>query len=29
MTVKVKNFDLDAKYFSKKEEYLKKEYKKD
>ena len=29
MTVKVKKFDLDAKYFSKKEEYEKKEYKKD
>ena len=28
MTVKVKKFDLDAKYFSKKEEYEKKEYKK-
>ena len=29
MTVKVKKFDLDAKYFSKKEEYEKKEYKRD
>ena len=29
LTVKVKKFDLDAKYFSKKEEYEKKEYKKD
>ena len=29
MTVKVKKFDLDAKYFSKKEEYEKKDYKKD
>ena len=29
MTVKVKKFDLDAKYFSKKDEYEKKEYKKD
>ena len=29
MTVKVKKFDLDAKYFSKKEEYEKKEYKKE
>ena len=29
MTVKVKKFDLEAKYFSKKEEYEKKEYKKD
>ncbi|MBD1157146.1 30S ribosomal protein S6 [Pelagibacterales bacterium SAG-MED20] len=28
MTVKVKKFDLEAKYFSKKEEYEKKEYKK-
>ena len=27
MTVKVKKFDLEAKYFSKKEEYEKKEYK--
>ena len=26
MTVKVKKFDLEAKYFSKKEEYTKKEY---
>ena len=26
MTVRVKNFDLEAKYFSKKEEYEKKEY---
>ena len=29
MTVRVKNFDLEAKYFSKKEEYEKKEYKRD
>ena len=29
ITVKVKKFDLDAKYFSKKDEYEKKEYKKD
>jgi small subunit ribosomal protein S6 len=29
VTVKVKKFDLDAKYFSIKEEYAKKEYKKD
>ena len=29
MTVKVKKFDLDAKYFSKKEEYEKKDFKKD
>ena len=29
MTVKVKKFDLKAKYFSKKDEYEKKEYKKD
>ena len=29
MTVKVKKFDLNAKYFSKKEEFEKKEYKKD
>ena len=29
MTVKVKKFDLEAKYFSKKEEYEKKDYKKD
>jgi small subunit ribosomal protein S6 len=28
MTVKVKKFDLETKYFSKKEEYEKKEYKK-
>ena len=28
MTVKVKKFDLEAKYFSKKDEYEKKEYKK-
>ena len=26
MTVKVKKFDLEAKYFTKKEEYQKKEY---
>ena len=26
MTVKVKKFDLEAKYFSKKDEYEKKEY---
>ena len=29
MTVKVKKFNLEANYFSKKEEYEKKEYKKD
>ena len=29
MTVKVKKFDLDAKYFSKREEFDKKEYKRD
>jgi len=29
MTVKVKKFNLEAKYFSKKDEYDKKEYKKD
>ena len=29
MTVKVKKFDLEAKYFSKKDEYEKKEYKKE
>ena len=29
MTVRVKKFDLEAKYFSKKEEYEKKEYKKE
>jgi len=29
MTVKVKKFDLEAKYFSKKDEYEKKEYKRD
>ena len=29
MTVRVKKFDLEAKYFSQKEEYQKKEYKKD
>ena len=29
MTVKVKKFDLEAKYFSKREEYEKKEYKKE
>ena len=29
MTVKVKKFDLEAKYFLKKEEFEKKEYKKD
>ena len=29
MTVKVKKFNLEAKYFSKKEEYEKKDYKKD
>jgi len=29
MTVRVKKFDLNAEYFSKKEEYEKKEYKKD
>ena len=28
LTVKVKKFDLKAKYFSRKEEYEKKEYKK-
>jgi small subunit ribosomal protein S6 len=28
MTVKVKKFDLESKYFSQKEEYTKKEYKK-
>jgi small subunit ribosomal protein S6 len=28
MTVKVKKFDLEANYFSKKEEYEKKDYKK-
>ena len=28
MTVKVKKFDLETKYFSKKEKYEKKEYKK-
>ena len=28
LTVRVKKFDLDAKYFSKKDEYEKKEYKK-
>jgi small subunit ribosomal protein S6 len=28
MTVKVKKFDLESKYFSKKDEYEKKEYKK-
>ena len=28
MTVKVKKFDLEAKYFSKKDEYEKKDYKK-
>ena len=27
MTVKVKKFDLESKYFSQKEEYVKKEYK--
>ena len=29
MTVKVKKFDLEVKYFSRKEEYEKKEYKRD
>ena len=29
MTVKVKKFDLEAKYFSKKDDYEKKEYKRD
>ena len=29
MTVKVKKFDLEAKYFSRKEGFEKKEYKKD
>ena len=29
LTVKVKKFNLEAKYFSKKDEYEKKEYKKD
>ena len=29
MTVRVKKFDLEAKYFSKKDEYEKKDYKKD
>ena len=29
MTVKVKKFDLEAKYFSKKDDYEKKEYKKE
>ena len=29
MTVKVKKFDLEAKYFTKKEEYEEKKYKKD
>ena len=29
MTVKVKKFDLEEKYFSKKDEFEKKEYKKD
>ena len=29
MTVKVKKFNLEAKYFSKKDEYEKKDYKKD
>jgi small subunit ribosomal protein S6 len=29
MTVKVKKFDLEAKYFSKKDEYEKKDYKKE
>tara|TARA_B110000881_G_scaffold186048_1_gene174599 strand:- start:401 stop:754 length:354 start_codon:yes stop_codon:yes gene_type:complete len=29
ITIKVKKFDLEAKYFSKKEEYEKKEYKRD
>ena len=29
MTVKVKRFNLEAKYFSKKDEYEKKEYKRD
>ena len=27
MSVKVKKFDLESKYFSQKEEYVKKEYK--
>ena len=29
MTVRVKKFDLEAKYFSRKDEYEKKEYKKE
>ena len=29
MNVKVKKFDLESKYFSKKDEFEKKEYKKD
>jgi len=29
MTVRVKKFDLESKYFSKKDEYERKEYKKD
>ena len=29
MTVRVKKFDLEAKYFSQKDQYEKKEYKKD
>ena len=29
MTVRVKKFDLEAMYFSKKDEYEKKDYKKD
>ena len=29
MTVRVKKFDLEAKYFSQKDEYEKKEYKRD
>ena len=29
MTVKVRKFDLEAKYFSKKDEYEKKEYKRE
>ena len=29
LTVKVKKFDLEAKYFSKKDDYEKKEYKRD
>ena len=29
MTVRVKKFNLEVKYFSKKDEYEKKEYKKD